>query len=94
MRIVSNRQWRDFVDSHDVPEDVLSDQFDFLDEDEGTDGFFRYRRVWYHVSQFMRISDDSPFGREWQGYSADSFFSGVLITTSPDGERYRVGTYY
>lgn len=30
----------------------------------------------------------------WHGYHGDSYFSGVLIRLSDDGERYQVATYF
>ena len=48
---------------------------------------------WYHTSDFMRIPHGSDF-KGWDGYASDSYFSGVLIKLSRDGEEYMVGTYY
>lgn len=93
--IKSNRQWRNFTYRYDVPARVLADQFDYQDEDETIDGFFSYRGHWYHIDQFMRIGETeaSPMS-EWDGYAGDSYFSGVLIKLSDDGEQYQVGTYF
>lgn len=86
--ITTDNKWKQFKYGYEVPENVLNDQFGWMEEDEKTDGFFRYRKFWYHVSEFMRIE-----GRdEWQGYSPDSAFSGVLLQISDDGEEYKVGT--
>lgn len=90
--IRTNRQWRHFVYRHDVPGDVLERYFDWTDPETEIDGFFRYQGVWYHVSQFMRCPPGSSFER-WDGYSSESFFSGVLIRLSDDGESYQVGRY-
>ena len=106
-RILTNKHWRDFVYRWDVPADVLEDQFSYMKEtdldtgesvwpdDEYTDGFFRYKNCWYHLGDFMRLpkgfaGDNSD---EWHGYQGDSYFSGVLIRLSPDGEQYQVATY-
>lgn len=93
MKIQTDHKWKPFRYRNEVPSRVLADQFDYLDEDMGCDGFFRYRNRWYHIDGFMRVSDNSPF-KGWEGYSSDSFFSGVLLRVSADGERYMVGTYY
>lgn len=53
-----------------------------------TDGFFCYLGFWYHLDQFMR----SDQFEDWHGFAADSFFSGVAIRLSDDGERYQVAT--
>jgi hypothetical protein len=91
--IKTNRQWRNFCYRNEVPAKVLFEQFDYLDEDEGFDGFFKYRGCWYHTSGFMTVPDGDTFIKNWQGYASDSFFSGIVINISRDGERYQVGTY-
>ena len=95
LTIKTNRQWRDFTYRYDVPEKVLDSDFDYLDAEETVDGFFQYRGVWYHLDGFMRLSTDAPEGMQgWSGYVSDSFFSGVLIRLSDDGEQYQIATYY
>lgn len=100
--ITTNHHWRDFVYRSDVPAAVLADRFDHLDADDATDGFFCYRGWWYHVSDFMALNTtsepaeglaDADALHRWQGYHADSYFSGVVIKISRDSERYQVGTY-
>jgi hypothetical protein len=98
--IRTNRQWRHFVYRHDVPSDVLERYFDWTDPETEIDGFFRYQGVWYHVSQFQRCFPTSQYDGAragafdgWDGYTPDSFFSGVLIRFSDDGESYQVGRY-
>lgn len=93
LRIKTDHKWRPFLTRDEVPERVLATRFDYLDGEEEWDGFFRYRGWWYHLSDFMRCDAGSPFPGPWQGYHGDSFFSGVLLEVSRDGERFRVGTY-
>jgi hypothetical protein len=93
LTIKSDLRWKHLVYRWDVPEAVLADQFDHLDEDEATDGFFQYNGHWYHTSDFMLPGDVfSKLG--WDGYSSDSYFSGVVIALTNDGEEYIVGTYF
>ncbi len=89
--IKTDRRWREFVYRHEVPENVLQSEFDHLPDEY--DGFFQYRRWWFHVSDFIRIPPDENDLKGWHGYAPDSFFSGVLIKISDDGEAFRVGTY-
>lgn len=94
--IHSNYHWRQFKYRYEVPDDVLADQFEHLNEEEGYDGFLEYRGYWYHVSDFMAASypfSDTPPLFGWHGYLADTFFSGVVINISDDGEEYQIGTY-
>lgn len=94
LTIRTNNHDRQFIYKYDVPAEVLADQFAYLDEDV-TDGFFNYHNTWYHTSQFMRIpTGDGPlYLAGWEGAHGDSFFSGVLIKLSDDGETYRIATY-
>jgi len=93
MDIITNKHWRQFKYEYEVPEEEL-EYYDHLTEDFGRyDGWISYRDRWYHVSDFMRLDDRSPFNNNWHGYHSDSFFSGVLIELSDCGEMYRIGTY-
>jgi hypothetical protein len=100
LTIKTDHKWKAFRYRNEVPRRVLERDFDYQDEDDATDGFFKYRGVWYHLDQFMRFGfpfgghpEDSPF-KDWHAYAGDSFFSGVVIRVSSDGEQYQVGTYY
>lgn len=93
--IKTNNVPRNFVYRHDVPEKVLASQFDHLSEDDAPDGFVKYRGYWYHTSDFMRIEGATTEEfNGWHGYSSDSYFSGVLIRISDDGESCVLGTYF
>ena len=84
----TDHKWKPFVYGYDVPDKVLK-EFDYLYDDSSHDGFFRYLGHWYHTSDFMIAPKELP----WDGYSSDSFFSGVVVRISKDGESYQVGTY-
>ena len=92
MEITTNNHWREFKYSYEVPTDVIEWK-DHLDEIDRHDGWINYRGHWYHISDFLRISNASDEMSEWHGYSSDSFFSGVLIRLSDDGESYQIATY-
>jgi hypothetical protein len=89
VEIKTDSRWKPFLTRDEVPQTVLMDQFDYHDEDETYDGYFQYKGSWYHLDQFMRTSIPG-----WDGAMNDSFFSGVVIQLSPDGEEYRVGTFF
>ena len=90
--VITDRKWKQFKYRSDVPAKVLADRFDWLD-DEIEDGFFCYRGYWHHTSEFMSVTGMVDLAG-WHGYSSDSYFSGVLIKLSRDGEEYMVGRYY
>lgn len=91
MQITTNSNRRPILDSWELT-DKEARQFDFLDWDklrEGNDSasFFRYRGEVHYLGDFMRIETDLPalaeFGR-WDGYRADSYFSGLLVRYAID----------
>ena len=90
MKIISNNHWREFKYSFEVPTDVI-EWNDHLDEDTRNDGWINYRGHWYHISDFLRITNADM--SQWHGYNSDSFLSGVLIRFSEDCERYQIATY-
>jgi len=94
--IKTDHKWKPFAYRNEVPAKVLSSQFDYQDEDEAIDGFFCYRGYWYHLDQFMNISTDEWSGmlKDWHGFHGDTFFSGIAIKLSKDGETYQVATVY
>jgi hypothetical protein len=93
MKIYTDHKWKQLKYRTEVPEKVLKAYFDHLTGDDNFDGYISYRKRWYHVSDFMMTGKDSPFPKKWDGYSSDSFFSGILIHLSDDGETYQIATY-
>ncbi len=94
IKVVTNHAWRAFRYRHEVPAKVLSNQFDWTNDaheknGDYSDGFVRYRGIWYHLADFQRGGI-----KGWDGAHGDSFFSGVVIRLSKDGESYQIGTYY
>jgi hypothetical protein len=77
----------------DVPPGIMSDQFDWLDENERvSQSFAKHRGYWYHLSQFMRVQPGGRLERGgWAGYHGDSFFSGVAIRFYEDQTHYKCG---
>lgn len=92
MTVQTNNHKRQFTYRSEVPESVLADQFDYLDDDDGFDGFLRYRDYWYHVSDFMNAPPE--LADRYNGFAADTFFSGVAINISDGGETYRIATVF
>lgn len=94
MKIKSDKKWKNFRYGYELPKKALKD-FDWLKDAEDEDGFMNYRGRWYHLQEFMRLDAKAPDAlSKWHGYSADSYFSGVVIRVSSDGEQYQIGTYF
>ena len=99
LEIKTNGHWRDLVALADIPEKKRAD-FDYIDEDESfSPRLFCYRGEFYDSSEFITTSP-GPWNhglpeafRGWDGYSSDSFFSGLLIKYSEDFEQVKVGLY-
>ena len=92
LTVITNHAEREFIYGLDVPPKVLADDFDWLDEEEAAgDGFIHYRRRWYHIDEFMS-SVPPQLGDRYDGWLSDTFFSGVAIKLSDDGETYRIAT--
>jgi len=90
IKIKGNKNWRQFKYRDEVPARVLSSQFEHLNtEDDGSDGFIKYRGHWYHLSDFVVGAPDG-----WDGVMPHGFFSGVLIKVSRDCETYQIATYF
>lgn len=92
----TDHKFKFFVPRGDVPAKVLAGQYAHLDEDAALDGFFCYRGRWYHLSDFLRADvgflEGAPFRVD--GYASDSYFSGVVVQISGDGDRYKAATYF
>ena len=98
VKIRTNHNWRKFKYRDEVPAKVLASQFDWTDKahaehDDYSDGFICYRGTWYHMADFMRVDGGPDEMATWHGYHGDSYFSGVLIRISDDGEEYQIATY-
>ena len=99
MEIITDHKWRNLLFGYELTERERK-EFDYLDDDELlVHSFFRYRRRVYDVAEFIRVSPPvAPHPQRqgwenWHGYVSDSFFSGVLVRLSDDGEQYQAATY-
>lgn len=100
MKIKTDHKWKEFIYGYQLPEKFKSD-FDYIDSaDIDSHEFIKYKGYYYDPGDFMRMeSTIAPHPQregweEWHGYQSDSFFSGVLIKLSDDGEQYQVATYF
>jgi len=94
--IKTNRHWHNCLYGYELTEKEAK-EFDYIDaEDFPLHDFARYRGVVYDLHEFIRLTERARISefKNWHGYASDSFFSGVLIKLSEDGEQYQIGTYY
>ena len=92
LTITTNNHWNNLIDYNQLTEKEQKE----LDCASEEDSFFRYKGNIYALSEFMAITSAyNPFPKNWQGYSSDSAFSGVLIEIDNEyGDQYKVATYY
>ena len=80
LEIISNHHRRSLLYWADLS-NAEREEFDWMDDETAhTADFFRYKGWVYYTGDFMRINghDDAEFSK-WDGYSSDTFFSGVLV---------------
>lgn len=96
------------IKTNNVPRDVLfwdeltdaeRAEFDYLDdmESQSDASFFRHRGTVYDLGEFSRTPTEKTMDgvfKDWDGYRADSYFSGLLVKYVQDNERVIVATYY
>lgn len=67
---------------HDLPA-KFKKYYDYLSEEEQCDSvFFKYRGWWYNLNDFMNLRYNCspiPEFKGWDGYTNDTYFSGVLV---------------
>ena len=94
MIIKTDHKWKDFLYSYQLTEKEIL-ELDHLTRDEiDSRSFIRYKGQIYHMGDFMRVPDGVEGLLGWHGYSSDSFFSGIVIKVSDDGDQYMIGGYY
>ena len=90
----TNNVPRDLIDWNDLTEKEQA-EFDYIEEPEyANQRFFRYRGNTYDINEFESVRGDRRALRGWHGFSADSYFSGILVKLVDDNERVIVGNYY
>jgi hypothetical protein len=72
----------------------IRSEFGWMEDIETTQGFFEYRATVHHLENFLRVNagtDDATQG--WDGYEADTYFSGTLVRLCSDSDFVIVGSY-
>ena len=95
--IKTNNQPRELMYLSDFSLDrqqQIRSEFDWVKDIDSTQGFFEYRSTVYHLRSFLRVdagTDDLTQG--WDGYEADTYFSGTLVRLCSDPDFVIVGSY-
>jgi len=98
MQIKCNNRPRPIIYGFELSQ-VERAEFDYLDDIESA-SFFRYKGQIYDLGEFMRIGRNiaphpqRPGWEKFDGYSSDSYFSGVLVKFCDDQEWVIVARYF
>ena len=90
MTIRTDHKWHAFKYFMDLTEKQKA-ELDWIDDDCAP--VLVYKGWPFALDQFMRIEHSSEL-KDWHGIHNDTFFSGVLIRLSDDGEKYQIATYF
>lgn len=85
LHIISNYHARDILRWGQLTGEE-QEEFDWIEEEQQNEHeFFRYKQSAYCLADFMRIANhpDEEFS-SWDGYSNDTFFSGILVKYPSD----------
>ena len=76
MQIITNNIPRQLIYGYELTDKEKTD-FNYLD-DIDSHNFIKYKGFIYDVNEFMSTYNMDSL-KDWDGYSSDSYFSGVLI---------------
>lgn len=92
--------WHELSETEKKEFDYLVTENDDNAEHGPMNTFFRYKGNVYDLHEFMRIDKaiaphcQRPGWEKFDGYSSDSFFSGILVRYANDHESVIVGQYF
>ena len=84
MEIVCNNKPRHVLHWHDLAPTEQA-EFDWIEDSDNSYSFFRYRGIVYCLADFMQVPPELA-KQHWHGYSADTYFSAILIRLVGMGE--------
>jgi hypothetical protein len=95
VKIITNNQPRNLLDWNELTEKEQAD-YDIDPSKADECSFVRYKGNCYWLDgEFMVLSSvvSDPF-HKWDGVLQDTFFSGILVKWTSDGEQVIMGRYY
>jgi hypothetical protein len=94
LKIISNHHKIPLIYWYELTDKEKS-EFDWIinnNDDPNDFTFFHYKNNTYCLSEFMRIDNNDDM-KSWDGYSSDSFFSGILVKYTDDSN-YIIAAWY
>lgn len=95
LRIITNNVPRPILYSVNLSQKELL-EFDWIENNGNCIddySFFRYKGNVYCLEDIMRVEENSPLPKVWQGYVSELYFAGIVIRYTSDNEQVIVGTY-
>ena len=95
LTIKTDHKTRPLLYWHELPAKAQK-EFDYLDSEDKQQSamFVKYKNWHYDISEFMRCTGELS-DLDWDGYSSDSFFSGVLLKFDKSDNDYVImATYF
>lgn len=95
LTIITNNQPRELFTFEGLTKKEAED-FDYVQEDAHFNArFFRYKGNVYDAHEFMACSREaSAQFKDWDGYTGETYFSGVLIKLDTQDDTVIVARYY
>ena len=93
LTIITDHKWKEFKYGHELPKKWRK-EYDWMDEDEFNNSEFIMHKKWATpISEFMTIKHNSEL-KDWDAYSSDTMFSGLVIRINESRDMYQIGSYY
>jgi hypothetical protein len=96
VRIITNNVPRPVINGFELSAAEQA-EFDYLDFENDSPTFFRFKGQLHDLGDFERGLGGSSMPEQfkgWDNYKSDSFFSGLVIRYGDDYETVVVGTFY
>ena len=93
--IKTDHKWKELLNWWDLTTKEQAD-FDWLDDEEKQIGasFVKRRGRVYCLDEIMTIDRSAHLAASgWDGVKAVSFYSGIVVKLSRDGDRYKIGYF-
>lgn len=83
-----------FLGGKDVPAGILKNEFYGLVAPSIQSNYLEIGGRFYHITEFMPVTDDMPNLKDWHGFLPTSSKTAILIRIEENRTTYRYGIYY
>lgn len=93
IEIITNNVPRPLLDWVNLTEKEQQEVEELLPSDMLDNIYFRYKKQVYPLSEILSVGRN-PSLAKWDGYSPDTYFSGIVTKLVPEEDSIIVGRYY